>query len=109
VDKTRYCCNECEKEFTIRKIDESRVQDDVERTFFVCPYCKREYTVCYTDVVLRNEQRDVRILYERAGKTKDEKKRLELKERIQKKQVVMKKRMDELLEQFEPSKKDSNS
>lgn len=48
-------CDECKKDFEM-EVKVEKINNDVERTYFVCPNCSKEYTSVLTNERIRNEQ-----------------------------------------------------
>ena len=76
---------------------ETRVDGEIETTFFRCPLCGKGYVVCVTDEALRKNIREYQQLYTRNQKTR-------LSERTQKRLQTLKasnvKRCEELKKQY---------
>lgn len=59
---TKIECNNCHKQFKIRKLKTKWIDDNVQRTYFICPYCKQEYTSFYTDKRVRKNIKKIEKL-----------------------------------------------
>ena len=46
-------CDDCGKSFKIKKLKTKWIDDNVQRTYFICLYCKKEYTSFYKDKRIR--------------------------------------------------------
>jgi transcription elongation factor Elf1 len=55
-------CDNCHKQFKIRKLKTKWIDDNVQRTYFICPYCKQEYTSFYTDKRVRKNIKKIEKL-----------------------------------------------
>ncbi len=69
-------CDYCGGRFKLKPKVE-KVKDDIERVHFKCKHCKHDYTAYYTNNLIKGKQMLVR-------KTKDVKRRIKLKNDIQK-------------------------
>ena len=76
---------------------ETRVDGEIETTFFRCPYCGKGYVVSVTDEALRKNIREYVRLY-----TRNQKKRLSerTQKRLQKLKSSNVKRCEELKKQY---------
>ncbi|MBV4432407.1 hypothetical protein GTH52_07115 [Clostridium tyrobutyricum] len=55
-------CDTCGKQFKIKKLKTKWIDENVQRTYFVCPYCKQEYTSFYTDKRVRKNIKKIEKL-----------------------------------------------
>ncbi|WP_123053139.1 hypothetical protein [Clostridium sp. JN-1] len=46
-------CDFCGKTFKIKKLKTKWIDNNVQRTYFICPHCKKEYTSFYADRRIR--------------------------------------------------------
>ena len=76
---------------------ETRVNGEIETTFFRCPHCGKGYVVCVTDEALRKNIQSYQQLY-----TRNQKKRLSERslKRLQKLKASNVKRCEELKKQY---------
>lgn len=93
-------CDECGQEFELKKIKIEKLQNNIQRSFFVCPECKKKYTSCYTDFQVRLNQQEIRKLTTKIKKLKGES-YIKTHEEITKLIEFNKKRMQELREKYE--------
>lgn len=92
-------CDNCKGGFHI-DLQQRRLEDAVEETYFSCPYCQTEYPSFYTDTVVREKQRSISKLRERLNTLKDPAKRSALQERIEREQADAKTMVAELKQKF---------
>jgi predicted RNA-binding Zn-ribbon protein involved in translation (DUF1610 family) len=52
----------CNQEFNLEKIEVTKLDNDIEKTYFVCPHCGKEYVAFYTDKHIRKKQAIIRGL-----------------------------------------------
>lgn len=88
-------CDNCKGGFHIL-VQQRRLEDSVEETYFECPYCQHHYPSFYTDTAIREKQRSISKLRDRFAALKDPVKRDALQERIEREQTEVKVMMDEL-------------
>lgn len=62
---TEVCCDTCEKTFKIKKLKTKWINDNVQKTYFICPFCKKEYTSFYTDKRIRKNIKEIEKLQKR--------------------------------------------
>ena len=76
---------------------DTRVNGEIETTFFRCPFCGKGYVVCVTDEALRKNIREYQQLY-----TRNQKKRLSerTQKRLQKLKASNVKRCEELKKRY---------
>lgn len=55
-------CDRCGKQFGIKKLKTKWIDENVQRTYFVCPYCKQEYTSFYADKRVRKNIKKIEKL-----------------------------------------------
>lgn len=58
-DNIKAKCDECSREFTIRKLDTKYHTGGIQEVGFKCPECKKRYTCFYTDGPIRNMQQEL--------------------------------------------------
>lgn len=56
-------CDKCQKQFKI-SIKKQKIEDDIERVYFVCPKCKEEYTSYYSNDEIKDKQNQIRAMQE---------------------------------------------
>lgn len=56
-------CDKCQKQFKI-SIKKQKIEDDIERVYFVCPKCKEKYTSYYSDDEIKDRQNQIRVMQE---------------------------------------------
>ncbi|MBV4450261.1 hypothetical protein KM792_11450 [Clostridium tyrobutyricum] len=59
---TKIECDNCHEQFKITKLKTKWIDENVQRTYFVCPYCKQEYTSFYTDKRVRKNIKKIEKL-----------------------------------------------
>ena len=76
---------------------ETRVNGEIETTFFRCPFCGKGYVVCVTDEALRKNIREYQLLFNR-----NQRKRLSerTQKRLQKLKASNVRRCEELKKQY---------
>ena len=52
----------CNQEFDLEKLEVAKLDNDIEKTYFVCPHCGKEYIAFYTDENIRKKQAIIRGL-----------------------------------------------
>ena len=52
--------NGCKKEFRITEFKSSKLENDIEKTYFQCPHCNKEFISFYTDKQIRWKQQKIR-------------------------------------------------
>lgn len=55
MEQQRVACDKCKKEFEVERQVE-KINDDLDRIYFVCPHCQAEYTYYYIDSDIRAKQ-----------------------------------------------------
>jgi ribosomal protein L31 len=55
-------CDRCGKQFEIKKLKTKWIDENVQRTYFVCPYCKQDYTSFYADKRVRKNIKEIEKL-----------------------------------------------
>ncbi|MEY7998617.1 hypothetical protein AB8U03_00125 [Clostridium sp. Mt-5] len=58
-------CDKCNKNFVIKKLKTKWIDENVQRTYFICPYCKLKYTSFYTDKRVRKNIKEIEQLQKR--------------------------------------------
>lgn len=53
----------CGREFHLEKFELAKLDNEVEKTYFICPHCGKEYVAFYTDPTIRRKQEKIRRLY----------------------------------------------
>lgn len=79
-----HCDAGCNKAFTITKLRNKKMIDDIQKTFFTCPHCKHEYVSYYTNAESLKLQREMRKLHKTIGnsQTPEELNSLEIQEKL---------------------------
>lgn len=93
-------CDKCGHEFKLKKLKTRKLENNIQRTYFICPECKKEYTSYYTDLEVRLNQQEISKIAIRIKKLKGES-YLKLDEKMTKFIEFNKKRMKELREKYE--------
>ncbi|MBJ6362114.1 hypothetical protein ACFOQM_12510 [Paenibacillus sp. GCM10012307] len=53
-------CNAgCNKDFSIKQLNTSRMEDSIDRVWFSCGHCEAEYTAYYTNPEIRDLQKKI--------------------------------------------------
>ena len=52
----------CKKEFNIDRLEVEKLDNDIEKIYFICPHCGKEYISFYTDRHIRKKQELIRGL-----------------------------------------------
>ncbi|WP_342422902.1 hypothetical protein [Paenibacillus sp. FSL E2-0178] len=94
-------CDNCKGGFHI-DLQQRRLENSVEETYFICPYCQTEYPSFYTDTAVREKQRSISKLRDRFAALKNHAKRDVLQERIEREQAEVKVLMDEMKLKYKP-------
>lgn len=50
----------CNQEFNLKKFKVAKLDNNIEKTYFVCPHCGKEYISFYTDKYIRRKQAIIR-------------------------------------------------
>lgn len=81
-------CNECKKNFKLKKLKAENITDEIKRIYFICPKCKHKYIVSYIDKEIEENIKRIKELDREAINTTDDvdivnliKKRNNLKQR----------------------------
>lgn len=99
-DIMKIICDECGYEFKLKKLKTQKLENNIQRNYFVCPECKEEYTAYYTDYEVRLNQQELSKMATKIKKLKGES-YLKMHEKIAKLTEFNKKRMKELREKYE--------
>lgn len=59
---TEVSCDNCGEAFKIKKLKTTWIDDNVQRTYFICPHCNKEYTSYYTDKRIRKNIKEIEKL-----------------------------------------------
>ncbi|MBE6067755.1 MAG: hypothetical protein E7211_08695 [Clostridium lundense] len=65
-------CDKCDHEFELKKLKTKKLEDNIQRTYFVCPKCGQEYTSYYTDWQVRLNKQEINRLADKIKKLKGE-------------------------------------
>lgn len=82
-----YCNENCQKQFGVNKFDTKRIDDDIEKTYFLCPHCNHEYAVYFTDEAVRKLQKKLRIIYRKIIDPNSDRKKMLLQEKMTRKRI----------------------
>ncbi len=52
----------CNQEFNLEKFEVAKLDNDIEKIYFVCPHCEKKYIAFYTDKHIRKKQAIIRGL-----------------------------------------------
>jgi transcription initiation factor IIE alpha subunit len=52
--------NGCNKEFILDKLEVEYLDNEVEKSYFICPNCGKEFVAFYTDKAIRKKQNKVK-------------------------------------------------
>jgi len=94
-------CDNCKGGFHI-ELQQRRIEDSVEETYFACPYCLTEYSSFFTNTEVREKQRSISQLQERLMNLRDPAKRSEIQKRINREQLEVTAMMTELKLKYKP-------
>lgn len=85
LKKAEVQCDNCGKMFNIKKLKTKCINDDVQRTYFVCPHCKREFTAYYSDKRIRKNIKDIEELQKKMAEIVEKNKEImqELREKYE--------------------------
>lgn len=52
----------CKNNFDLQGLEVAKLDNDIEKTYFICPHCGKEYISFYTDKYIRKKQKLIRGL-----------------------------------------------
>ncbi|WP_096465101.1 hypothetical protein [Aneurinibacillus soli] len=94
-------CDDCKQDFSLTSIEQKKLDNGVERNYFICPHCQRQYTAFYTNQKVRRNQAKITALGREVQHATTLNKSNRLRKQIEELSEDNKREMDRLKREFD--------